>query len=148
MYCKHCRLRPNDASYKGRCYHCPYFARSAFVAAARGTLQLPKGGSWSVVKKITNGATLPLTNDETVPLIRHGRLQFDSSGNPTTVFAYNFIACIGQSTNVDKYVAGSTAWPIQNMHCFKVLTHKNYYFHVLLLIQMQCIKERFYNQSR
>ena len=29
-------------------------ASTEFVAAARGTLQLPKGGSWSVVKKITS----------------------------------------------------------------------------------------------
>ncbi|WP_426672052.1 hypothetical protein ACPPVU_12535 [Mucilaginibacter sp. McL0603] len=73
------------------------------VAAARGTLQLPKGGSWSVVKKITNGATLPLTNDETVPLIRNGQLQFDDSGNPANIDFKNSLHVLGNPLEIEKY---------------------------------------------
>ncbi len=80
----------------------------AFVAAARGTLQLPKGGSWSVVKKITNGATQPLTGDETVPLIRNGKLNFDVAGNPTDINFNGSLHVLGNPLNIDKYVAGSS----------------------------------------
>lgn len=82
---------------------------SASVAAARGTLQLPKGGSWSVVKKITNGATLPLTNDETVPLIHNGVLQFDINGNPTVISFNNSLHVLGNPHEIEKYEAGKKA---------------------------------------
>jgi len=78
------------------------------VAAARGTLYLPKGGSWSVVKKITNGATLPLTNDETVPLIRNGLLQFDA-GNSTSIDFNNSLHVLGNPLEIEKYAKGKSA---------------------------------------
>lgn len=82
----------------------------ASVAAARGTLQLPKGGSWSVVKKTTNGATQPLTNDETVPLIRNGELQFDkATENPIAVAFNGSLHVLGNPTAIEKYAAGLTA---------------------------------------
>lgn len=82
-------------------------ASALSVAAARGTLFLPKGGSWSVVKKITAGATLPLTNDETVPLIRNGVLQFDSAGNPADTIFNSSLHVLGNPLEIEKYSAGS-----------------------------------------
>jgi len=81
----------------------------ASVAAVWGTLQLPKGGSWAVVKKITNGATLPLTNDETVPLIRNGILQFDAAGNPESISFNNSLHVLGNPSEIEKYATGLTA---------------------------------------
>jgi hypothetical protein len=69
-------------------------------------LHLPKGGSWSVVKKVTSGATLPLTNDETVPLIRNGILAFDAAGNPAGVAFNNSLHVLGNPLEIEKYVAG------------------------------------------
>lgn len=77
------------------------------VAAARGTLQLPKGGSWSVVKKVTGGATLPLTNDENVPLIRNGILQFDIAENPTAPNFANSLHVLGNPLEIEKYAAAA-----------------------------------------
>ncbi|NCD72506.1 hypothetical protein [Mucilaginibacter agri] len=77
------------------------------VAAARGTLQLPKGGSWSVVKKVPGGATLPLTNDETVPLIRNGILQFDVAENPTAPNFANSLHVLGNPLEIEKYAAAA-----------------------------------------
>lgn len=50
-----------------------------FVAAAKGSVQLPADGSWSVVElDKTTGDVLPVTNKESVPLIRDGlRDRFD-----------------------------------------------------------------------
>jgi hypothetical protein len=81
----------------------------ASVASARGTLLLPKGGSWSVVKKVTAGATLPMTNDETVPLIRNGVLQFDKAQNPTTPAFANSFHVLGNPLEIEKYAAGQKA---------------------------------------
>lgn len=81
----------------------------ASVAAARGTLLLPKGGSWSVVKKVTAGAALPMRNDETVPLIRNGTLQFDKAQNPTTPAFLNSFHVLGNPLEIEKYAAGQKA---------------------------------------
>ncbi len=81
---------------------------NASVVAARGTLQLPKGGSWAVVKKVTNGATLPLTNDETVPLIRNGELTFDFDGNPGSIDFKNSKHVLGNPLEIKKYESASS----------------------------------------
>lgn len=78
------------------------------VVAGKGTLQLPKGGSWAVVKKVTNGATLPLTNDETVPLIRNGELIFDADGNPGSIDFKNSKHVLGNPLEIKKYAAASS----------------------------------------
>ncbi len=82
----------------------------ASVAAARGTLQLPKGGSWSVVKKKTNGATSPLRNDETVPLIRNGLLNLEAVTQKFLgIDSKDSLHVLGDPLSIDKYVAASSA---------------------------------------
>ncbi|MFT3701338.1 MAG: hypothetical protein QM802_03170 [Agriterribacter sp.] len=80
----------------------------AFVAAAKGTLQFPKAGSWSVVKKITGGAVSPLSNDEIVPLIRNGVLNFNA-GLPVNVSYNGSLHVLGNVVEIEKYVAGGIA---------------------------------------
>ncbi|MEP6682780.1 MAG: hypothetical protein ABJA35_05945, partial [Parafilimonas sp.] len=82
----------------------------ASVAAARGTLQLPKGGSWSVVKKVTNGVTSSLRNDETVPLIRNGILKLEAKTQKFLGIDFNgSLHVLGNPLNIDKYEAGKSA---------------------------------------
>lgn len=56
--------------------------KSVFVSAARGSLVLPKDGSWSVVKQqTTTGDVHPLSSQELVPLIK-------PNGNPDFLLAH------------------------------------------------------------
>ncbi|MEK6372540.1 MAG: hypothetical protein AABO58_07560 [Acidobacteriota bacterium] len=52
-----------------------------FVSAARGSVVLPKDGSWSVVQHVQgSGEVIPLDPQVTVPLIRRGRLLDPKTG--------------------------------------------------------------------
>lgn len=54
-----------------------------FVAAARGSVVLPKEGSWTMVShKASDGTVTPLDADMSVPLIRSGRWDFGELENP------------------------------------------------------------------
>ncbi|AMR32707.1 hypothetical protein A0256_15390 [Mucilaginibacter sp. PAMC 26640] len=54
-----------------------------FVAAARGSVVLPKDGSWSMVThQVSDGTVSPLTQSLSVPLIRIGKWAKDSLANP------------------------------------------------------------------
>lgn len=49
------------------------FSDIIFVAAARGSVQLPADGSWSIVElDKTSGDVQPITNKQSVPIIRSG----------------------------------------------------------------------------
>ncbi|WOD43198.1 hypothetical protein [Hwangdonia lutea] len=57
-----------------------------FVVAARGTVVLPKAGSWSVVQhKAGTGEVTPIPSGTTVPLIRTGKWIKNKVINPTVV---------------------------------------------------------------
>jgi hypothetical protein len=79
---------------------------ASLVAAARGTLHFPKGGSWSVVKKLSNGTIAPLNNDETVPLIRHGKLKFKGQ-RPLAPEFKGSLHVLGTPSEIEKYAASN-----------------------------------------
>ena len=56
-------------------------ANTVFVAAARGSVVLPKDGSWSMVThQVSSGEVSPLPENITVPLIRIGALELKPNG--------------------------------------------------------------------
>ena len=75
-----------------------------FVVAVRGTIELPKEGSWTIVKCLPSKDIVPLTPSELVPLIRNGLLSINSAtGARKTEFA-NSNHCLGNPAEIDKYV--------------------------------------------
>ncbi|MCY7420213.1 MAG: hypothetical protein LH478_00485 [Chitinophagaceae bacterium] len=75
----------------------------SFVVAVRGTIELPKEGSWTVVKCLPSKDIVPLIQSELVPLIRNGLLSINSAtGARKTEFA-NSNHCLGDPAEIDKY---------------------------------------------
>ncbi len=54
-----------------------------FASAVKGTVLLPKDGSWSIVQhsRVTDEVT-PVSNNNPVPLLKEGVLQFNANNNP------------------------------------------------------------------
>jgi hypothetical protein len=76
-----------------------------FPVAAQGTLELPKEGSWSVVKCLSNSKVVQLGTGETVSLIRHGKLSFNNS-DTGMVPVVNYLGSryiIGNPDEIAKY---------------------------------------------
>ena len=79
-------------------------ATPGFVVAVRGTIELPKEGSWTVVKCLASKDIVPLNPAEAVPVIRHGKLSFDTAGKGTVEFKNSFHS-LGDPAEIDKYAA-------------------------------------------
>ena len=87
-------------------------ANTSFVVALRGTIELPKEGSWTVVKCIATKDTVSLNPSEAVPLIRNGLLNFDLKGKRFVDFR-NSSYSLGDPAEIDKYAPGAAAPAIQ-----------------------------------
>ncbi|MBC7745707.1 MAG: hypothetical protein H7096_11445 [Flavobacterium sp.] len=85
---------------------------TSFVVAIRGTIELPKEGSWTVVKCLASNDTVPLNVAEAVPVIRNGLLGFDLKGKRSVDFK-NSSHCLGDPAEIDKYTPGAAVPAIQ-----------------------------------
>ena len=74
-------------------------ANTTFVVAVRGTIELPKEGSWTVVKCLPSKDIIPLNPAEAVPVIRNGLLNI-ITGN---IAFNNSSHCLGDPAEIDKY---------------------------------------------
>ena len=84
-------------------------ANPGFVVAVRGTIELPKEGSWTVVKCLPSKDTIPLNPAEAVPVIRNGVLNI-----VTGIIAYNNSShSLGDPAEIDKYAPGAPAPALQ-----------------------------------
>lgn len=82
-------------------------ANTSFVVAVRGTIELPKEGSWTVVKCLPSKDTVPLNPAEAVPVIRNGLLNIT-----TGIIAFNNSShSLGDPAEIDKYAVGAAALP-------------------------------------
>jgi|GEM_PF-2661031 len=83
-------------------------ANISFVVSVWGTIELPKEGSWTVVKCLSSKDIVPLNTAEAVPIIRNGLLSFNRVGTVVTR-SVNFRQsnhCIGDPAEIDKYAPG------------------------------------------
>ena len=84
-------------------------ANVTFVASVKGTIELPKEGSWTVVKCLPSKDIIPLTQAEAVPLIRNGLLSVHRVGTTVTrntQFGGSHHA-VGDPKEIDKYAPGA-----------------------------------------
>ncbi len=80
---------------------------TSFVVAVRGTIELPKEGSWTVVKCLPSKDTVALNPAEAVPVIRNGLLNI-----VTGIIAFNNSShSLGDPAEIDKYAFGAAAPP-------------------------------------
>lgn len=81
---------------------------TSFVVAVRGTIELPKEGSWTIVKCLPSKDTVPLNPAEAVPVIRNGLLNIT-----TGIVAFNNSShSLGDPAEIDKYAFGAAAPPV------------------------------------
>ncbi len=81
----------------------------AFVVAARH-IATSKRGQLVCCEEKTNGATSPLRNDETVPLIRNGLLNLEAVTQKFLgIDSKDSLHVLGDPLSIDKYVAASSA---------------------------------------
>jgi hypothetical protein len=79
----------------------------SFVVAVRGTIELPKEGSWNVVKCLQGNEVVPLKGTEAVPLIRNGLLSISAAGRS---IAFNDSHhSPGDPAEIARYINGGTA---------------------------------------
>jgi hypothetical protein len=84
-------------------------ANTTFVVAVRGTIELPKEGSWTVVKCLPSKDIIPLNPAEAVPVIRNGLLNI-ITGN---IAFNNSSHCLGDPAEIDKYAPLAAAPALQ-----------------------------------
>ncbi|WPU91896.1 hypothetical protein SNE25_21500 [Mucilaginibacter sabulilitoris] len=82
-----------------------------YPVAAQGTLELPKEGSWSVVKCLSSKNVVQLGAGETVSLIRHGKLSFINNNSTLmpVVDYQNSRYIIGNPEEIGKYIVDEPA---------------------------------------
>ena len=87
---------------------------SDFVVAVRGTIDLPKEGSWTVVKCLPTKAVIPITQNEAVPVIRNGALSIHRNNSDVT-FKTNDDSryFLGDPGEIDSYKAGAPLPQVQ-----------------------------------
>ncbi|MEO7044670.1 MAG: hypothetical protein ABI091_05135, partial [Ferruginibacter sp.] len=87
----------------------------SFIVAVKGTVELPKEGSWAVVKCLPSKAVIPVAQNEAVPIIRNGILSIhrenDIVSSKTEFGNSNY--CIGDPFEIDNYVFGAPAPQLQ-----------------------------------
>jgi hypothetical protein len=81
-------------------------ANPSFVVAVRGTMELPKEGSWTVVKTLPSKDVIPLSVSEQVPVVRNGALTIGAAGI-RKVATNNSRHCIGDPAEIDKYIGNA-----------------------------------------
>jgi hypothetical protein len=84
-------------------------ANTTFVVAVRGTVELPKEGSWTVVKCLPSKDIIPLNPAEAVPVIRNGLLNI-ATGN---IAFNNSNHSLGDPAEIDKYAPLAAAPALQ-----------------------------------
>jgi hypothetical protein len=84
-------------------------ANISFVVAVRGTIELPKEGSWTVVKCLPSKDIIPLNPAEAVPVIRNGLLNI-ITGN---IAFNNSSHSLGDPAEIDKYAPLAAAPALQ-----------------------------------
>lgn len=82
-------------------------ANPSFVVAVRGTIELPKEGSWTVVKTLPSKDVVPLTVSELVPVIRNGLLTIDPATSVRKIQNANSHHCLGDPAEIDKYIGNA-----------------------------------------
>ena len=84
-----------------------------FVASVRGTVELPKEGSWTVAKCLPSKDVSTVNAEEAVPLIRNGIMTVRRQGVAVTrKIAYNGSRhSLGDPSEIDKYATNAPLTP-------------------------------------
>jgi hypothetical protein len=82
----------------------------SFVVSVKGTVELPKEGSWAVVKCLPSKDVIPLNPNEAVPVIRHRKLTVERIGTvvKSKLEVTDSHHCLGDPADIDQYAPNAS----------------------------------------